>query len=296
MSIFDVSIIGIGKLGGALALALSKKGYKIKELVSRNPQKAEKIADLINPRPKILSENELEKISSSLIFIATQDTEIQNVADELAIKLENLPLVFHTSGSRSSNILNRLSNEGFEVASFHPLVSFSDSINSVGNFKDAYVCIEGDSEAVEIAKQLVNDLGGNPFTVQPKFKTLYHASAVTACGHLVALLSTAIEMLSKCGLEADQAQKVLLPLVKSTINNLTYQTPAQALTGTFARADSETLKEHLKTLKQNISEELIDIYVLLGKKSLELARQNGINEESIQLMTQLLSEEERSCN
>lgn len=289
MSIFDVSIIGIGRLGGALALALSKKGYKIKELVSRNLQKAETIADLISPRPKILSENELEKISASLIIIATQDTEVESVAKELAIKLENLPLVFHTSGSRSSKILSQLSNEGFEVASFHPLISFSDPVSSVGNFKDAYVCIEGDLEAVEIAKQLVNELGGKPFTVQPKFKTLYHASAVTACGHLVALISVAIEMLNKCGLEPSQAQEVLLPLVKSTINNLTNQTPAQALTGTFARADSETLMEHLKTLKENISDELLEVYILLGKRSLDLALQNGMKEESIEFMRKLLS-------
>ena len=295
MNIFDVTIIGVGRLGGALALALSKKGYQVRELVSRNRKKAEKIADLISPKPTILNENELEKITASIIFIVTQDSEIEKVSEELANKLEDLPLVFHTSGSRSSKILSRLSSEGFEVASFHPLVSFSDSISSVGNFNDAYICIEGDSQAVSIAQQIAADLGGNPFSIEPKYKTLYHASAVTACGHLVALLSAAIEMLSICGLEKVQAQKVLMPLVKSTINNLSTQTPAEALTGTFSRGDVETLQEHLKTLNENVSDELLEIYLLLGKKSLELANQNGVNKEIIGAMEEIMAENKKIC-
>ena len=295
MSIFDVTIIGVGRLGGALALALSKKGYLIRELVTRNGEKAEKIAKLITPKPIILSDNELEKITSSVIFIATQDSEIADVSEDLANKLENLPFVFHTSGSRSSKILRRLSNEGCEVASFHPLVSFSDSINSADNFKDAYICVEGDSEAVLIAQQIVSDLGGKHFSIEPKYKTLYHASAVTACGHLVALLSVAIEMLAKCGLEKQQAQEILLPLVKSTINNLSTQTPAESLTGTFARADVQTLQEHLKTLRETVSDEMLDVYLLLGSQSLELARQNGVSEDAIRAMKEILSENERVC-
>lgn len=295
MNFFDVTIIGVGRLGGALALALSKNGYQVRELVSRNRAKAEKIADLISPKPTILGENELEKITSNLIFIATQDNEIKKVSEELAEKLENLPFVFHTSGSRSSKILSRLTDEGFEVASFHPLVSFSDSIGGTKNFKDAYICIEGDSEAVLIAQQIADDLGGNPFSIEPKYKALYHASAVTACGHLVALLSAAIEMLAKCGLEKQQAQEILLPLVKSTVTNLSTQTPAEALTGTFARGDVQTLQEHLKTLRENVSDEMLEIYLLLGIQSLELARQNGVSEDKIKVMKEIMEGNGRVC-
>lgn len=295
MKIIDVTIIGVGRLGGALAIALSKKGYQVRELVSRNRKKAEKIADLITPKPTILNETELEKITASLIVIATQDSEIEKVSEELADKLEDLPFVFHTSGSRSSKILSRLSSEGSGVASFHPLVSFSDSISSVENFKNAYICIEGDSEAVLIAQQIAADLGGNPFSIEPKFKTLYHASAVTACGHLVALLAAAIEMLSKCGLKKEEAQKVLMPLVKSTVTNLSTQTPDEALTGTFARGDVETLQEHLKTLHENVSDELLEIYLLLGKKSIELARQKGIGKESLEEIEKILAVNKQNC-
>ena len=42
-------------------------------------------------------------------------------------------------------------------------------------------------KAVEAAKKIVDALGGKSFSIETKYKTLYHASAVTACGHLVAV-------------------------------------------------------------------------------------------------------------
>ena len=59
---------------------------------------------------------------------------------------------------------------------------------------------------MKIAEKLVTDLGGKSFSIETKYKTLYHASAVTACGHLVALLDVAFEMLSKCGLDEENCK------------------------------------------------------------------------------------------
>jgi predicted dinucleotide-binding enzyme len=45
-----VSIIGVGRVGGALALALDKCGYKVENLVSRNGQNADKtIQPILKP-------------------------------------------------------------------------------------------------------------------------------------------------------------------------------------------------------------------------------------------------------
>ena len=99
---FKVAIIGAGRLGGALALSLSKKGYEIRQLISRQNQNAPRIAELLFPKPEILSLNELEKISSEIVLITTPDPEIQTVAENLAKILKYRPFVFHTSGALSS--------------------------------------------------------------------------------------------------------------------------------------------------------------------------------------------------
>ena len=89
-------------------------------------------------------------------------------------------------------------------------------------------------------------------------------------------------MMAKCGLEPDQAKTILLPLVRSTVQNLDEQNTSAALTGTFARADLETFNEHLKTLNENVSDELLEIYLLLGERSLELAARQGVSAEKIE--------------
>ncbi len=286
-----ISIIGIGRLGGALAIALAEKGFEIENLIARKTESAKKIAEFIAPKPNILKIGELSKISSDMIFITTQDSEIAKVAINLAGNLKNKPFVFHTSGSLSSEKLAKLKEIGCSVASLHPLVSISEASLGARRFAGAFFCIEGDEEAVRTAKEIVEKLGGKSFSIETKFKTLYHASAVTACGHLVALVDVALEMLKECELSEQNAREILLPLIESTVENLQTQTTAQALTGTFARADVETLRRQIAILSKNVSDEAFEVYLQLGQRSLHLAelQQNGASGEKIEEMRKIIS-------
>jgi predicted short-subunit dehydrogenase-like oxidoreductase (DUF2520 family) len=279
-----ISIIGAGKLGGALAIALNKENFSIDNLIARNFETAGKIAELINPKPKILPADNFSEIASDVILIATQDSEIETVAARLADRLKTKPFVFHTSGSLSSKVLRRLKSAGCSTGSIHPLVSISDARRGADRFADAYFCVEGDAEAVKTAEEIVGRLGGKSFSVAAEYKTLYHAAAVTACGHLVALIDAAVEMLTKCGLGEKDARAILLPLVKSTASNLESQTTAEALTGTFARADLETLRRHLEILRANVAPETLEIYLWLGERSLPLAAAQGASRENLEKM------------
>ncbi|MGI8494278.1 MAG: Rossmann-like and DUF2520 domain-containing protein [Pyrinomonadaceae bacterium] len=285
-----IAVIGIGRLGGALALALSNSDFEITRLVSRNGENAEKIARLINPSPEILNYDELNKIDSEIIFITTPDPQTQRTAELLSENLHYSPFIFHCSGALSSEILDSLKNIGCQTASLHPLVSISDSVLGAKKFENAFFCIEGDGQACQIAENIVARLKGKSFSVPTEFKTLYHASAVMASGHLTALFSAAVESLMACGLDGEHARTVLFPLLKSTVENLSAQTPAQALTGTFARADVETLKRHLETLRENASPEILEIYRILGLRSLHLAAQQSADAEKLAEMKRLLTE------
>lgn len=284
-----IAFIGIGRLGGALTLALSKKGCEINQLIVRQNKSAEKIIDLIKPKPEILSHSELNKISSDVIFITTPDVEIRITAERLAENLKSKPIVFHTSGALSSEVLESLKKIGCKTASLHPLVSVSDSKLGAKRFKNAFFCIEGEPEACKTAGEIVTRLEGRSFTVPTEYKALYHAAAVMASGHLTALFSIAAETLSICGLDEEKSLEILFPLVKSTVENLSLQTPAQALTGTFARADVETLKSHLETLRKNVSPETLEIYRLLGMRSLVLAERQGADFKKLKKMRETLN-------
>ncbi len=281
MVVKTVSIIGIGRVGGALALTLPKLGFKVENLVFRNRKVPEPIAKTAGVA-RLIKLNALDSLSSEIIFITTQDYEIASVCESLVDKIRNRPIVFHTSGSLSSEILSPLALIGSLTGSIHPLVSISSSEFGEEGFKNSYFCVEGMPDAVSAGQEIVRALGGIPFSIKTEFKTLYHASAVTACGHLVALFDAALEMMGNCGLTAEQSQKILMPLVCSTIKNLERQTPSRALTGTFARADIETFNEHLKALNRFAKDDLLEIYLLLGERSLELAAREGVSAERIE--------------
>lgn len=277
----SVTIIGAGRVGGAIALSLPQDKYSIDCLVYRGDKDSTAIDEKFAPVSSTVEFNDLKRISSDIVFITTQDAEIVPTARKISAFVEPTSTVFHTSGSYPSSILEDLQKVGCKTGSIHPLVSISDPFLGPTRFRDAFFCVEGMSAAVETGTQIVSDLDGKPFSVDTNFKTLYHAAAVTACGHLVALFDAAVEMMAKCGLSPEDSKTILMPLVLSTVNNLNEQSTPAALTGTFARADIETFTRHLATLNENVSDDLLEIYLLLGERSLELAAKQGVNRDRI---------------
>ncbi|HEY2847287.1 MAG TPA: Rossmann-like and DUF2520 domain-containing protein [Pyrinomonadaceae bacterium] len=280
----SVAIIGIGRVGGALALSLPPEKYRVTALVSREwTDEVMSLASRLHHARLLPPEEITTGLKTDIIFFTTQDTELRQAIDEYRGWIADVT-VFHTSGSISSSVLEPLREAGNRIGSLHPLVSISRAELGPRRFPGAYMCVEGDPEAIEVGRQIVKDLGGKPFCIATRFKTLYHAAAVTACGHLVALFDAAIEMMTECGLSREESTEILLPLVTSTVSNLGQQTTAEALTGTFARADSETFTRHLAALNEVGSDELLEIYLLLGERSLELAAKAGVNPERIERM------------
>ncbi|NNF00399.1 MAG: DUF2520 domain-containing protein [Pyrinomonadaceae bacterium] len=289
-----VSIFGIGRVGGALALALPRNKYEIKNLVGRSLENARKISSEIDSGPNVLDENELAGLGEDIILITTGDSEISAVSKKLAeLGPGRETVVLHTSGSLSSEVLRNQGNSDYHVGSLHPLVSISDSRLGPERMRDAYFAVEGDDSAVRIGNEIARDLGGKPFTVETKNKALYHASAVTACGHLVALLDTAFRMFSKCGGDEIQSKEILMPLIKSTISNLEDQNSADALTGTFARVDTETFQRHIEAMKGELSAEDRIVYLRLGLQSLGLVGEDPDNKGRISDMKEKILLEEK---
>jgi len=280
----NVTIIGVGRVGGALALSLPSEKYTIENLIYRGNADAKTIGARLESTPNITRLGELTEISSEIVFIATQDGNIAEASKSLTGMLTKGTAVYHTSGALASTVLESLERAGCVTGSIHPLVSISQASLGPERFRGSYFCVEGVPRAVDLGKTIVADLGGLSFSIDSEFKTLYHAAAVTACGHLVALFDASIEMMTKCGLSAAESKSILMPLVSSTVQNLSEQSTSSALTGTFARADTETFTRHLTALNTNVSEDLLEIYLLLGERSLELAAKEGVSPERIETL------------
>lgn len=302
----SVAIIGAGRLGSALALALSRSGYTIAALVARRTQHARLSALSLNPRPLALGATKLNLLpDTDLLFITTPDDQIAKVAARLAQALtaggegrrrstqgprRRRRIALHASGALTSDALAVLGEHGFSLASLHPLVSVNDAASGARNLRGAFYCLEGEARAVREARKIVRALGGQSFSVAARDKSLYHAAAVITSGHTVALFSLATTLLARCGLSEERARRVLLPLLASTLANLEAHAPEEALTGSFARADLTTVRKHLAALETaDVGHDAISVYALLGDHSLQLAaRRNRFDQSTLDEIARLL--------
>jgi len=270
----EVSIIGSGRLGTVLAVALAGRGYSIRSLVARRAQKARKAATLLDAEVQVLAAKQLHLLLPADVFLITvPDDQIAAVADELS-GLSFTATALHTSGALSAEVLAPLREKGWRIGSVHPMMSVSDARDGSAALRGGYWSVEGDKSVLPLAKTIVGDLGGKSFSIRSEDKPLYHAAAVMAAGNVVALFDVALEMLVQCGLTRKTARSVLLPLIASTVHNLETRDPSEALTGTFARGDLETVKRHLAALKNHDLADALELYRLLGQRSLKLTKKH----------------------
>lgn len=270
------SVIGGGRLGGALALALSRCGYTLESIVTL---RAHRRRFALPEEPLHLTAASLGQIpASDLLLITTPDAAIAATARRLARIFQTRPrarrIALHTSGALASNELSALREVGFAVGSLHPLLSVreeragAEALAGGANF-----CLEGERAALVAARQLVRALGGRAFSVETRDKALYHAAAVMSAGHLVALLGVARETLIRCRLSEANARALVVSLAQSALANFSAVGPGRALTGPYARGDGQTIGAHLEALRDP---ETRAAYVALGQLELRLAREQGL--------------------
>lgn len=273
-------------MGTALGKGLRRAGYCVKVVVTKHERTARRAAKLIGGEafPAVVdrlanSATLAHLVESELILVSVPDDALGPAAEQMAawlraapaIRRRKRPVALHTSGATSSRVLDPLADLGFATGSIHPMVSIADGGNAGDVFRGVHFCVEGDRDAVRVARSLVKSLGGTPFTIRPDAKPLYHAAGTISSGHVVALFDLAIEMLTECGVSPRRAQRILAPLLASMAANLVSKSPADALTGPLARGDLATIKKHVISMKSKKMEPAAAIYAALGLRALELA-------------------------
>lgn len=293
-------------MGTALGVALRRAEYHLEVVVTKTAPSARRAAKFIGGGAAALAERQLDNppaetvrrlVESDLLLISTPDDALEAAAARLAGTIRRAGadrgkaqrFALHTSGAVSSEVLAPLRALGFSVGSLHPLVSVADAAAAQDRFRGAHFCIEGDRAAARVARMLVKDFGGQPFTISSEAKPLYHAAATVSSGHVTALFDLAIEMLQECGLTKRRARQILAPLLTSTAANLVAQSPADALTGPFARGDVATIGKHLAAMKAKKMTEAADLYAALGLRAARLAESTKRNRRSPKDIKKLLS-------
>ncbi len=245
----SIAIVGPGRLGRALALALDDAGYAIREVITRNNpaslRRARRLSRLLGAEARPV---ERAAFDARVIWLCVPDQEIARAVRDLKGRTNwKRKIVFHSSGALSSEELASLRRRGAAVASVHPLMTFV--AGALPALRGVPFAIEGDASAVRVAGKIVRDLGGESFSIRAKDKPLYHAWATFACPLLVAALATAEQVASTAGVPASVARRRMLPIIRQTVANYATLGPARAFSGPLVRGDTATVRAHLAALK-----------------------------------------------
>jgi len=282
-----VSIIGAGRLGTSLGSALARQDYKITAIADRILAQARESSMIIG-QGKACRDSALAAKQGEIIFLCVPDEEIRKVARELGRSGLDWrgKIFFHSSGLLSSEILGPLKAGGASVASFHPIQSFSQKKTQASVFKGIYIGLEGDKQALSLAKKIVSTLGSRALLLHPEHKPLYHAACSIASNFLVILLDIAWRLFKQIGFKEEKALSVLLPLVEGTLHNVKQFNIDASLTGPIIRGDTKSVEQHLKALKKFPL--LHEIYSKLGSQALLTAKRRKLSSRKIKALKKLL--------
>ena len=263
----QIAIVGPGRLGSALSLALTKAGYRVNEIISRDtPDSQKRAREIARSTRSFTTTLKTAKLDSDLIWFCVPDSEITAAARALLQSAEwNDKVVLHSSGALASDQLNVLRRRGAAAASVHPMMTFVRG--SIPSLKGVAFALEGDVKAVRVARRIARDLGGEAFVISKIDKIAYHALGGISSPLLVAMLATAEQVAGAAGLSKVQARKVILPIVKQTVANYSALGPAGAFSGPIVRGDVEIVREHLRILKGTPGAK--EVYIALARAALK---------------------------
>jgi len=269
-----LAIVGAGRVGRALGRRLHELGWKIGIVVTPSEASSRRAVRFIGAgKPHAGLTRHV--LFSNLILIATPDDVIPAVAHELArMGGEELHgrIVLHTSGAQDSSALSPLREFGAAIGSLHPLQTFSGV--GVPDLAGKVFAVEGDVVAVRVARQIARALGGSPVQNGAGKKALYHAAAVLAAGHVLALVEAATQLLISLGIKRSEATRALLPLTRQVLDNFQRVGPRAAWTGPLARGDYRIVESHLRAL-QDSREEIAIAYEAVNRLAARVLAQDA---------------------
>lgn len=245
----SLTIIGAGRVGRALGRALREAGWHISGVVTQSKPTARRAARFIGQGHAFVGISR-QALSPKSILIATPDSSIRGVAEELArVSAEEWKgkVVLHTSGALASDVLEPLRAFGASVGSLHPLQTFSGI--GVPPLESRVFAIEGDPGALKFARQIVRALGGYVLQLPVSGKAAYHAAASMAAGQVLTLLEAATNMMMSIGIKRRDAVRALLPLTRQMLDNFERVGARAAWTGPLARGDFEVIAGHQAALR-----------------------------------------------
>lgn len=268
----NVSVVGAGRAGTAVAVLLSRAGHKIVAVSGRGPTRDRAARYL--PGTAFAEPHDAAR-AGDLVIVAVPDDQIAEMVERLAHgdAFRSGQWVAHLSGAAGLDVLAPVRAAGARPLAFHPLQTFPDVAGGIDRIPGSAMAVTADdAEGYLIGERVAEDLMARSFRLADADRGLYHAAAVFASNYLVGVSAIAQELFNLAGVP--DPVRAMLPLQRASLDNVERLGPEHALTGPAVRGDATTVDRNLAALHAS-APRVVPAYVEMCRVALELGERAG---------------------
>jgi predicted short-subunit dehydrogenase-like oxidoreductase (DUF2520 family) len=267
-----VGVVGAGRVGTALAVALSRAGHRVVAASAVSAVSLRRLEAALPGTPIRRPEEVLA--DADLVLLTVPDDVLPGLVAGLAATGAELTgrLLAHVSGRHGLAVLEPAVRQGAIPLALHPVMTFTGRPDDVDRLAGISFGITAPDQLRPVAEALVVEMGGEPVFIAEQNRDLYHAALAGAANHLVTQVVQASDLLAAAGV-ADPA-RMLGPLLGAALDNALRLGDA-ALTGPVARGDAETVAGHLAALR-SAAPEALPAYLALARLTADRALAAGM--------------------
>jgi predicted short-subunit dehydrogenase-like oxidoreductase (DUF2520 family) len=251
----NISIVGSGRAGGALAIAASQSGHTVTSIEGRNPDSVARLKDLVA----------VGTGAPDLRIIAVSDDAIPEIAAVVADLADPVATV-HVSGAVPVASLDPIRSTGVQTGSLHPLQTLPDAERGAQRLAGSWMAVTAEEPLRSQLNEFAASLGCRPFDLDDDVKPLYHAAAAAAANYTLTTLDLSLALFEAAGVPFEAAH----PLIEAIIANAFDLGPAGALTGPVARGDAATVARQVEAIRERIPQ-AEQLFVDLTRSTARLA-------------------------
>jgi predicted short-subunit dehydrogenase-like oxidoreductase (DUF2520 family) len=257
----NVGVVGAGRVGTALAVALSRAGHRVTGASGVSDASRRRIERFL-PGALVLQPADVIA-EADLALLTVPDDALGGLVTGLAATGAALAgrLLAHTSGRHGLAVLEPAVALGALPLALHPVMTFTGRPDDVDRLAGISFGVTAPDPLRTAAEALVMEMGGEPVFIAEQDRPLYHAALAGSANHLVTLVVEAADLLARAGVA--RPARMLGPLLSAALDNALRLGDA-GLTGPVARGDAQTVASHLEALR-SAAPEALPAYLALAR-------------------------------
>ncbi len=264
-----VDVLGCGRAARVvLRWLMAARQIEIGQVCNRSLSSASAAVEFIGAGQVVESLSPAE--AGDWLLLGLPDGQLESAAAVLAdCGYRPGAVALHLSGAVSSTVLAPLGS----AAAVHPLRAFADPAAALVRMPGTWCLAEGESEAVAALSPRFTAAGARWAPLATAAKGLYHAATVVASNYQVTLTALARALAASAGLDAATAAALIEDLQRDSLDRLSADSPAAALTGPIERGDDDAVARQLAAVDAAAGASDAALFRRLGLATLALARQ-----------------------